>query len=168
MTSVLISLYNSLFSSFLQYGIIVWGLTYDTHTKPIYLLQKKAIRAIAFKSFTSPSTPIFSDLKILKLYDLFDFKLLTFVYESVNKISPSFFHNFFETLTTVHHYNTRQALKGDIFMTRENTLQYGLRCVRYAGAKSWNSIPDVIRQSPSVSNFRRKLKFHIFSTKYQN
>ena len=167
-TSVLISLYNSLFSSFLQYGIIVWGLTYDTHTKPIYLLQKKAIRAIAFKSFTSPSTPIFSDLKILKLYDLFDFKLLTFVYESVNKISPSFFHNFFETLTTVHHYNTRQALKGDIFMTRENTLQYGLRCVRYAGAKSWNSIPDVIRQSPSVSNFRRKLKFHIFSTKYQN
>ena len=167
-TSVLISLYNSLFSSFLQYGIIVWGLTYDTQTKPIYLLQKKAIRAIAFKSFTSPSTPIFSDLKILKLYDLFDFKLLTFVYESVNKISPSFFHNFFETLTTVHHYNTRQALKGDIFMTRENTLQYGLRCVRYAGAKSWNSIPDVIRQSPSVSNFRRKLKFHIFSTKYQN
>ena len=167
-TSVLISLYNSLFSSFLQYEIIVWGLTYDTHTKPIYLLQKKAIRAIAFKSFTSPSTPIFSDLKILKLYDLFDFKLLTFVYESVNKISPSFFHNFFETLTTVHHYNTRQALKGDIFMTRENTLQYGLRCVRYAGAKSWNSIPDVIRQSPSVSNFCRKLKFHIFSTKYQN
>ena len=137
-------------------------------SKPIYLLQKKAIRAIAFKSFTSPSTPIFSDLKILKLYDLFDFKLLTFVYESVNKISPSFFHNFFETLTTVHHYNTRQALKGDIFMTRENTLQYGLRCVRCAGAKSWNSIPDVIRQSPSVSNFRRKLKFHIFSTKYQN
>ena len=62
-TSVLISLYNYLFSSFLQYGIIVWGLTYDTHTKPIYLLQKKVIRAIALKIFTSPSTPIFSDLK---------------------------------------------------------------------------------------------------------
>ena len=82
-TSVLVSLYNSLFSSFLQYGIIVWGLTYDTHTKPIYLLQKKVVRAIAFKSFTSPSTPIFSDLKILKLYDLFDLKLLTFVYKNL-------------------------------------------------------------------------------------
>ena len=64
-TSVLVSSYNSLFSSFLQYGIIVWGLTHDTHTKPIYLLQKKVVRAIAFESFTSPSTPIFSDLKIL-------------------------------------------------------------------------------------------------------
>ena len=45
----------------------------------IYLLQKNVIRAIAFKSFTSPSTPTFSELKILKLYDLFELKLLIFV-----------------------------------------------------------------------------------------
>ena len=32
--------------------------------------------------------PSFSDLKILKLYDLLDLKLLTFAYESVNRISP--------------------------------------------------------------------------------
>ena len=64
-TGVLVSIYNSLFASFLQYGIIVWGLTYDIHTKPIYLLQKKVVRAIAFKSFTSPSTPIFLNLKFL-------------------------------------------------------------------------------------------------------
>ena len=36
-TSVLVSLYYSLFASFLQYGIIVWGLTYDTFTKPLYI-----------------------------------------------------------------------------------------------------------------------------------
>ena len=58
-TTVLISLYNSLFSSFLQYGVIVWGLTFDTHIKPIYLLQKKVVRAIAFKSFRSQSISIF-------------------------------------------------------------------------------------------------------------
>ena len=46
-------------------------------------------------NFTSPSSPIFSDLKILKLNDLFHLKLLLFVYESVNRISPSVFHNFF-------------------------------------------------------------------------
>ena len=89
------------------------------------------------------------------------------MYESVNKTSPRLFHNFFETVTAVHHYDTRQASKGDIFMTRKNTLQYGLRSVRYAGAKSWNSISDVIKQSPSVSIFRRKLKSYIFSAKYQ-
>ena len=145
LTSVLVSLYNSLFSSLLQYGITVWGLTYDTHTKPIYLLQKKVVIAIAFKSFTSSSTPFFSDLKILKLYDLFELKLLTFVYESVTMISPLIFHNYFETLTAVHQYDTRQASKGYMFKSRKSTLQYGLRSVRYAGAKSWNSISDVTK-----------------------
>ena len=166
-TSVLVSLYNSLFSSFLQYGIIVWGLTNEVHTKPIYLLQKKVVRAFTFKSFTSPSTPIFSDLKILKLYDLFELKLLSFVYESINMISPVFFHNFFETLSSVHWYDTQQASKGDIFMTQENTLQYGLRSVRYAGAKLWNNIPCAIKHSFTVTNFPEKLKLHLFSTKYQ-
>ena len=166
-TSVLVSLYYSLFASFLQYGIIVWGLTYDIHTKPIYLLQKKVVRTIAFKNFTSPSTPIFSELKILKLYDLFHFKLLIFVYESVHLISPVFFHNFFETLSSVHQYDTRQARKGDIFMTRKNTLQYGLRSIRFAGAKSWNNIPSSIKQSTTTMTFRRDLKLHLFST-YQS
>ena len=166
-TSVLISLYNSLFSSFLQYGVIVWGLTHEVQTKPIYLLQKKVVRAIAFKSSLSQSTPIFSDLKILKLNDLFELKLFTFVYESVNMVSPVLYHNFFATLTSVHHYNTRQASKGDIFMTQENTLQYGLKSIRYAGAKSWNNIACIIKRSTTVTNFRRKLKLHLFSTRYQ-
>ena len=166
-TDVLVSLYNSLFASFLQYGIIVWGLTYDTHIKPIYILQKKVVRAIAFMNFTSPSSPIFSDLKILKLYDLFHLKLLLFVYESVNRISPSVFHNFFEILADVHQHDTRQARKGDIFMTRHNTLQYGERSIRYTGAKSWNNIPFNIKQSPSVTSFRRQVKLHLFSTNYQ-
>ena len=73
---VMICLYNSLFSSFLQYGIVAWGLMYNVHIKPIHLLQKRVVRAIAFEHFTSPSTPIFSDLKILKLQDLFQLKLL--------------------------------------------------------------------------------------------
>jgi len=89
------------------------------------------------------------------------------VYECINLISPIFFHNFFDNLTSVHQYNTRQACKGDIFMTQKNTLQYGLRSIKYAGAKSWNEIPAIIKQSRSVVIFCRELKQH-FSTKYQS
>ena len=48
-TSVLVSLYNSLFSSFLQYGIIVWGLTYEVHTKPMYLLQRELLELLLLR-----------------------------------------------------------------------------------------------------------------------
>ena len=51
-TNVLASLYYSLFASFLQYGIVVWGLTYDTYIKQIFILQMKVVRAYCFrKSF---------------------------------------------------------------------------------------------------------------------
>ena len=163
---VLVCLYNSLFSPFLQYGILVWGLTYETYINPVFLLQKRAVRAISFEHYTAPSTPIFSDLKILKLQDLFHLKLLSFVYECVNKISPSCFHSFFELVGSGHQYGTRQVIKSNIFLTQKNTLQYGLRSVRYCGAKCWNNIPVDIKQSPSVSSFRQKIKAFLFETKY--
>ena len=105
--NVLICLYNSLFSSFLQYGILVWGLTHETHINPVFLLQKRVVRAISFEHFTSSSTPIFFNLKILKLHDLFKLKLLSFVYDCVNKTSPSCFHSLFPLAGSVHQYGTR-------------------------------------------------------------
>ena len=65
-----------MFLPFLQYGILLWGLTYEFHVNPVSLLQKGVLRAISSENFTSPSTPIFSNLKILKMHDHFNLKLL--------------------------------------------------------------------------------------------
>ena len=132
----------------------------------VFLLQKRVLRAISFQNYAAPSSPIFNDLKILKLHDLFQLKLLSFVYECVNKISPANFHTFFDSLATVHQYGTRQATKGDIFLIQKNTLQYGLRSVRYCGARCWNDIPVDIKRSPSVKSFRLKLKAFLFEKSY--
>ena len=163
---MLICLYNSLFSPFLQYGILVWGLTYDTYINPVFLLQKRVVRGVSFVNSTSHSTPIFLNLKISKLHDLFQLKLLTFVYDCINKIAPSYFHSFFALVETVHQYGTRQAKKNDIFITQKNTLQYCLRSVRYFGAKCWNDIPIDIKSSPSACSFRQKFKSFFFENNY--
>ena len=164
--NVLVCLYYSLFSSFLQYGLIVWGLAFDSYIKPIYVLQKKVLRAISFQPSCSPSAPIFHRTNILRLYDLFDLKLASFVYESVHKISPVHFHNFFESVSSVHQHSTRQASKGDIFLPGKKSLQYDLKSVRFAGAKSWNSLPVIIRESQSIQVFKSKTKAHFFATRY--
>ena len=95
-------------------------------------------------------------------------KLLTFVYEAVNKFSLSRFHEFFDVLSQVHQHDTRQARKGDILLTRKNTLQYGFKSIRYADAKSWNSISHVIKQAPTVMSFQNQLKLHFFATNYKS
>ena len=69
---VLICLYNALFLSFLQYGLIVLGQTYASYVDPIFTLQKKAVRAISFQPRMSPSLPIFNDFKLLKLSEIFE------------------------------------------------------------------------------------------------
>ena len=40
-------LYNALFLSFVQYGVIVWGQTFVSYLEPIFKLQKRAVRAKA-------------------------------------------------------------------------------------------------------------------------
>ena len=150
---ILVCLYHSLFSPFLQYGILVWGHTYETHINSVILLQKRVIRAIAFEHFISPTTPLFSDLKILKLRDLFQLNLLSFAYDCVNKISPACFHSFFDLVQSVHQHCTRQATENDSFLTQKNTSQYGLRSVRYFGAKCWNDIPMDKKNHPLLLVF---------------
>ena len=90
----LICLYNSLFSSFLNYGSSAWGLTYETYLNPLFRLQKKILRAINFQPFSAPSSPIFHSLRILKLQDVLRTNILTFVYKSFNELSP-YFHDYF-------------------------------------------------------------------------
>ena len=57
--NVLICFYNSLFSPFLQYEVLVWGLTFEFYNNPVYLLQKSIIRTISFEHFNSHSFYIF-------------------------------------------------------------------------------------------------------------
>ena len=79
--SILIMLYNALFLSFVQYGIIVWGQTFGSYLEPLSKLQKRAVRAISHQTFLAHSLAIFKDLKLLRIDDIFKSKLLTFVYE---------------------------------------------------------------------------------------
>ena len=135
--------------------------TSSRYIDPIFKLQKKVVRAISFESSNSHSSPIFKDLKILKLSDVFYLKLLTFVYESIHKISPSCFHNFFCLSSYVHQYSTRQASRGNLYLNQKNTVRYGLNSLGYLGAKLWNELPDHIRSAKTKNMFKTKLKSHL-------
>ena len=160
----LISLYNSLFFSFLLYGLIVWGLTFVSYLNPLFTLQKKVLRCIKFEPFSAPSAPMFQPLKILKLEDTLHLNILTFVYKAINKLSPSHFHNYFHLSTSVHKIGTQQATRGDLFKSLKSTAMYCLQTIQYFGSKLWNTLPLFIRVVCSVTAFRSKLKARIISS----
>ena len=133
--SILICLYNSLFSSFLQYGILVWGLTHETHINPVILLQKRVIRAISFEHFTSSSTPIFFNLKILKL--IRSIQCADFVLKCLNGTAPEVFYNYFMKL---EHGKATRRNGTDLRMPKVRT-ESGKRGVYYSGTKIFNDLP---------------------------
>ena len=147
----LISIYYALFYPFLTYGIVVWGATYENLLKPILTAQKKVIRAITFSEPTAHSSPLFSDLKILTLGDIYQLYISSFVSEC-----PAHFRDFFRPISSIYSYNTRGATHDGFFLVRKNTLQYGIRSICYNGVRIWNNIPYEIRNSTSVKDFRKK------------
>ena len=70
-TDILRCIYNSLFMSFLQYGIVIWGQTFSSYIEPIFKLQKKAIRTISHQTALSHSLPLFKGLQLLRVSDVF-------------------------------------------------------------------------------------------------
>ena len=58
-----------------------------------------------------PFSPVrfFNDLKLLKLPEIFELLLLTFLFDSIKKASPSCFHDFFLLSYSVDQYWTRHA-----------------------------------------------------------
>ena len=88
----------------------------------IIKLQKKAIRNISHQSLLCHTIPIFKTLKLLKPPDIFKLRLLTFVFESLNKLAPHYFHNYFSLNSSTYSYETRHSTRGDIYVEKKNTL----------------------------------------------
>ena len=143
-----------------QYGITFWGQTYDSYLEPISKLQKKAVRAISHQPFRSPSLLIFKKLKLIRFQDIFQLRLLTFVYKSINKKNPSCFHDYFSINANIHQHSIRQSNRSNLCLTHRNSFRYGLKSFRYKGAKLWNGLPVEIRNSPSKYSF--KINFETF------
>ena len=129
---------------------------------PILILsayfKKKVLKIITFNKVIASSAPLFVALQILKLNDIFKFQVTSFVYECLNNLAPIYFSDYFVSIHSVHNVGTRQSKKGDLFALRCNTTQYGLRSIHYLGVRIWNSLPIEIRESPSLSIFKKKLK----------
>ena len=146
----------------ISYGALIWGSNYKTKLKPIFILQKRALRAITFSDYRAPSKPIFERLQILNIYEIVQYQLgeIAFKYET-NQI-PTIFRCYFKNLRSVHNHNTRSRSAGNFYLSKQR-LNYGKFGLKYAAAKVWNSIPAEIRKSSSNKIFKYLYKKHILS-----
>ena len=90
-----LTIYNSLIHPHFIYGLYLWRLK----CRRIKVLQKKAVRILAFKPYISHSTPIFKIPQILKIEDLYTVQLYKLCY----KLRTNLFLSYFRTFTPYYH-----------------------------------------------------------------
>ena len=171
------NLYYSLVYSHIVYAIEVWGSAFKTDITKILVLQKRALRLMTyndnFLAVPGPlvaSNPIFSHLKILKVTDVFKLQISKFVFKCINHLTPNNFHDWFKMNSTVHGHRTRynydinkNLFHNKISLYYVRTSNYGLKQIRFNGAKIWNSLPQHIMNATSLASFVKTSKAYYIS-----
>ena len=176
-------LYNSLIYPHLLYGVPIWGNADDVHLKTLLTIQKKAVRIISNKDnyiatifklpgdqethwridtfIKEPSAPLFKNLKILTINDIFKAEALKFVYDSLKKLNPIQFHKYFNYAPNLH--NTTANRNNNLNPPSVRTTTYGLKSLKYSGSILWNNLPCILRNKPSKMTFAKSVKENLIS-----
>ena len=80
--------------------------------------------------------------------------LATELYKVKNNLSPNFMNSIFKS--TENHYNLRNDKTFQTFNIR--TVYYGSETLSYRGPQIWQIVPQDIKDSISIEDFKNKIK----------
>ena len=138
--NILKIIYQSIFQPYLNYGIEAWHATVKNHTNRIFILQKKAIRAINNLDYNEHTNEYFISNHLLKLENQFELQTLIYMYKSINLNFDEEVGSRLNQLAGVHDHNTQSCNK--LSVTRVNRSRSknlichnGISNVEYAARK---------------------------------
>lgn len=147
-------LYTTLIQPYLQYCVMAWGCANATTLDRLEKLQKRAIRIISGASYLAHCNPLFRSTNILKIRDLYEQEVLTYMYRVKHNFLPSCCMRYV-ILTTRGNYNLR--LNNDFVeefvksVVRSNS-------VSAVGPRLWNSLPLEVRACVSLRVFKNSIR----------
>ena len=148
-------LYYSIIHPYLLYGNILWGSAYKIHLNKLVILQKKAVRCITNAKYNEHTPPIFKELMIPNVLDLYMIQLGKFVYSQLNNQLPAGLINIFVPNKEIHGYHTRNCDGAHMKPVKVDIVH---RSFIHQGPALWSNIPDMIKASRTVECFGSRLK----------
>ena len=152
---ILINVFSSLISPYLNYGILVWGNATNILLDLLSRIQKRAIRNVNHAGYLSHTNSHFHKNTILKTTDLFNYNVGIFMYQLSTNELPEVFTHMFRKNSLIHNYPTRQS--GAYHLPRTRTM-FAKKTIMFTGPRYWNDLPTRIVSSSSLYSFKRNLK----------
>jgi hypothetical protein len=156
----LISVYNALIQPYFSYCCEVWDVFGETQSKRLQKLQNRAARVIA-------SVP--NDVDQQTVLDLIGWKTLKeqrlktkakTMFKILHNMGPNCLKDLFIFKKEILYHNLRDSSTTlRLPKPRSNSLK---KSFMYNGAFIWNSLPEIIRESKTLSIFERKIATHCY------
>lgn len=159
-TKVLILMYYALVYPHLQYSITSWGSASKTALAPLQVIQNRILKCITYAKFKQAVSPIYKKTKILKLSDLHILELAKFMFKVKKHELPKQFNSYFVNVASIHSYNTRLNQNDNKFLRRVKTTS-GQKKLEFNGVKTWNNLPNFIKNTHTLPLFSHKLKKYL-------
>ena len=154
--SALKIMYDSLILSHIQFRITCWGFVWGRLAR----LQKRAVHIITNSKYNAHTEPLFKDLHLLKITDIFDVQCMKFWYKLSNNTLPNYFWSMFQYNSSLYDIETRNNNQMHVFPTQtfgaRNVLRHRLPELVYQFPA------DLIRkaQTHSITAFSNHIKHH--------
>ena len=115
---------------------------------------------MTFNSITSPSNPLFIELNLLKLNDIYRLKVGLAMRRLIRENSLEI--NDLSLISTSHSHYTRSAKSNNFFIPSVRT-NLGKSSIKFQGPIIWNTIPNEIK-SLSLQSFKSKFRNHLINS----
>lgn len=151
-------IYFAHFHSYFSYCSNLLCVSYEKDLKPLFILQKKAIRIITKSKSKEHTTPLFQKLSILPLHKLIYFNVLKFMFQYTRNLLPTTFDNTWVRNIDRGGYVLRNALD---FYVPWRRYSYLNKHPLFNFPQEWNSLDDRFKEIETQNKFLKTLKCYI-------
>lgn len=145
------TLYCALVLPYINYCVEVWGNIYQSNTRSLYLLQKRAIRIIHKTDNREHTNILFFNSKLLKFNELVELQTLVVMFKAKNKVLPT---NLQKMFTLIENEGRRKGHFRHQFA--RTTLKQ--MCTSVVGVKLWNTLQNELKQCKNIFQLKKVFK----------
>ena len=146
-------IFNSFIVSNFNYCPLVWHHCSKESAKRMEKIQERGLRFVYNDASSSYADLLIKGRKNALYVERIK-KIALFVYKCINQIGPSTSFDLYENMNTT--YNLRD--KNKLVQPKVNTTTFGLRSLRYSGASLYNQLPNNLKESLDLNQFKNLLK----------
>ncbi len=154
-------LVHAFMTSRLDYCNALLGGCPASSINKLQIVQNAAARVLTRSRKYDHITPILQSLHWIPIKFRISYKILLLAYKALNDLAPAYLTNL------LSRYNPTRSLRsqnsGLLVVPRIAKSTKGGRTFSYLAPKLWNSLPENVRGSDTLSLFKSRLKTHLFS-----